>query len=259
MRASLPSAFFAASLLAGLAALTVAFEPPSPGAPARLELISEPAGASVWLDGRELGKTPVNQVPSAGKHKVKFQMAGYAPEELDLTCKAGESQSVHRRLHPLPGTLSIRDVNRVKLCLGPGIPKELKGKGPWKLAPGHYEVTASRDRIPAKPRRIEIKPDGRLEISLDWPALPVVPPLAPPRNAAGSSSPPPVPPAQPYSQPPSAAYVTPRYNNYRPPQPAYRPTEPLFTPIPPSHYEPPPPPPPRSYPGGGEPIFTPLP
>jgi len=146
--------------------------------------------------------------------------------------------------------------------LGPGIPRTLEGKGPWKLAPGRYELTAVRDKIPAKPKRFEVKAGQSLELALDWPALPTspVPSARPPQARIPShasqstfvSGDPPAPPPYHYYQPPRPAY--------RPAaRPVYRaPLEPLFTPIPPGRYDPPPPPAP-SYPSGPEPLFTPLP
>ncbi|MBS2035093.1 PEGA domain-containing protein [bacterium] len=259
MRASLPSILFASSLLGGLAALGVAFESRPEPSQGQLRILSEPSGATVLLDNREVGKTPLIQTPSSGKHTVKLKLDGFIPEESGISYREGESQSLHLRLKPLAGTLVIKDLDKARVHLGPGIPQELEGKGPWKLAPGNYEITAVRGPIPARPRRIEIKAGQNLEVALDWPALPVVPPPLPAvLPPSGQISTPPPPPISSYAPRPPA-YVAPRYNQYQPPRPVYRPSQPLFTPIPPSHDEPPPPPPPRSYPGGGEPIFTPLP
>lgn len=256
MRASLPSVLFAVSLLGGLAVLAGAFEPQADSQTGQLVIVSEPPGATVSMDGRELGKAPLTQFPGKGQHKLLLHLEGYVNQEISLSWKAGESQTVHQRLKPQSGTLSIKDLGEARLRLGPGIPQELKGKGPWKLAPGKYELTAVRGKLPAKPRRLEIKPGESLEVALDWPGLPVMPPQMPALRPPASAGLPVSPSAY---LPPRPAYVAPRYSDYQPPRPVYHPAEPLFTPIPPSHYEPPPPPAPRSYPGGGEPIFTPLP
>jgi hypothetical protein len=253
MRASPSSVLFAVSLLGGLAALACAFEPQSESQPGQLQIVSEPPGATVSIDGVELGKAPLTQFPKAGPHKLSFRLEGYANQEVSLSWKPGGSQAVHQRLKAEDGTLSVRDLNKARLHLGPGIPQELKGPGPWKLAPGKYELTAVRDRLPAKPKRIEIKPGQALEVALDWPALPVMPPQRPElKRPAGTAIA--LPPNSGYL-PPRPAYLAPRYNSYQPTRPAYHPA-PLFTPIPPSRYDPPPP---RTYPGTGDPIFTPLP
>jgi hypothetical protein len=43
--------------------------------PAPLELTSRPAGAQVWLDGRELGRTPLSLLVEPGAHSVQLKAA----------------------------------------------------------------------------------------------------------------------------------------------------------------------------------------
>lgn len=252
MRASLSAFGFTVTLLGGLVALTAAFETKSSAPPASLTILSEPPGAQVLMDGRPIGKAPITLASVRGTHQLAFRLNGYASAE--ATVKEAVTR-VHQRLRPLSASLSIQEAGKARLKLGPGIPRALEGKGPWKLPPGQYELTAVRDKIPAKPKRFELKAGQSLELALDWPALPPLPRL-PSTAPVGSRLPPRLPAPPIYSPPPS--YNAPRYNYYQPPaRPVYRaPAEPLFTPIPPSHYEPPPPP---SYPGGPEPVFTPLP
>ncbi|MBN9420213.1 MAG: PEGA domain-containing protein [Candidatus Eremiobacteraeota bacterium] len=258
MRASLPALVFAVTLLGGLGTLASAFEPKPSEQVGLLSIVSEPAGAQVLLDGKPLGKTPLSQAPIAGSHRLTFRLDGYA--EAERTLESG--QRIHQRLQPLNANLTVKDLDKAKLRLGPGVPRELEGKGPWKLAPGQYELTAVRDKIPARPKRFELKPGQSLEIALDWPSLPAMPPVpvAPPAALPAAVR---LPQAPPLNLP---TYVIPapprpRYNYYTPPRPAYRPPvrqpDPIFTPLPPTRFEPPAPPP--SYPAGPEPVFTPLP
>jgi eukaryotic-like serine/threonine-protein kinase len=44
-----------------------------------LELVSDPAGAEVFLDGNVVGRTPYTAEVSAGKHEVEFRKQGYYP------------------------------------------------------------------------------------------------------------------------------------------------------------------------------------
>ena len=255
MRASLPALGFTVTLLGGLVALGAAFEPKNAAQADLLSIVSEPAGAQLLWDGKVIGKAPLTQPTMRGAHKLTFRLEGYAPADVSVE---QPTQRVHQRLRPLTASLSIKAPGKAKLQLGPGIPRELEGRGPWKLAPGRYELTAVRDKIPAKPQRFELKPGQSLEVALDWPALPTLPMQLPPRLPQPTIAPPALNPST-YS--PLPPQPRPRYNYYQPPapRPVYRaPVEPLFTPIPPARYDPPPAPPP-SYPGGGEPLFTPLP
>lgn len=248
---------FTVTLVGGLAALATAFETKPAGQPGALTIASEPPGAEVLMDGRVIGKTPLTQEPSAGAHRLTFRLPGYETTAASVDWHSEQNQRFHQRLKAQSASLRIQQPGQAKLRLGPGVGRALEGKGPWKLAPGLYELTAVRGKIPAKPQRFELKPGQSLEIALDWPALPALPmarptlPQVQPARLTLPSRPNWVPPPQPQ----------PRYNYYQAPRPVYRPparpAEPLFTPIPPSHSEPPPAPP--SYPGGPEPVFTPLP
>jgi eukaryotic-like serine/threonine-protein kinase len=44
-----------------------------------LELVSDPAGAEVFLDGNVVGRTPYTAEVPAGKHEVEFRKQGYYP------------------------------------------------------------------------------------------------------------------------------------------------------------------------------------
>lgn len=258
MRASFQALIFTIALVGGMGVLGAAFETKTTGqSKSELNIISEPPGAEVLLDGKLLGKTPLTRPSPAGSHRLTFRLAGYAQAEAQLQ----GSQRLHQRLEALPANLQVKDLEKAELRLGPGVPRLLEGKGPWKLAPGRYELTATRDKIPAKPRRFEVKPGQTVEIALDWPTLSLPPaaPTMPPSVPAQPRPEPVLPGYRPSARP--AYQPLPRYNIYSPPRPVYRPPvqrpEPLFTPLPPARFEPPAPPP--SYPAGPEPVFTPLP
>ena len=258
MQASLPAVVFAITLLGGLAVLATAFESQTSPQAGGVQVASEPPQAELILDGKTLGKAPLTLQPARGLHRLEFRLEGYASAEVRLEWKSGEVERVQQRLKPVPATLSVKELNKAKLHLGPGVPQSLNGPGPWKLAPGSYELTASRGKVPAKPKRFELKPGQNLEIALDWPTLPVPRlPMAPPRPRSAPQVQ-----TQNYTHP-SHSYVPPQphYQYYQPPaRPRYRPSrqpEILFTPVPPAHYDPPAPAP--RYPPGPEPVFTPLP
>ena len=256
MQGSLQSVAYAAALALGLAALAGAFAPPKTERVGRLVVQSDPPQAEVWLDGTVQGRTPLTLTPKSGKHRLELRKNGFDPALVSVDVPS--NQSISLRLPAKQATLSLKEVDKAEIQLGPGVPRRLRGQGPWKLSPGSYEVTARRGQILTKPKKFDIKPGQELQISLVWPGLPVAPPLFRPPS--------PTPPAsQPYHTPASQpAYVAPPYTPpsrpyYRPPARPYQPPtrpEPLFTPIPPSQ---PPPPPVYEPPPGDEPLFTPLP
>jgi TonB family protein len=63
--------------------------PPAPAAvPLRIE--TEPVGAAVWVDGANLGQSPVySGLLKPGRHEVRVTQEGYAPAQLTLDIEPG--------------------------------------------------------------------------------------------------------------------------------------------------------------------------
>jgi len=72
--------------------------PAPPPAPARVRvrLVTHPAGATVMLDGKKLGRTPLDETIAAdpGKHVMKLRHRGYATQVLDVNLAADLTQDV---------------------------------------------------------------------------------------------------------------------------------------------------------------------
>jgi TonB family protein len=77
----------------------------SPG----LSVTTTPAGATVWLDGEEVGTTPVflTNVPAAA-HRVKVAAKGYVPTEMTVrTTEEDTSMPIRLVLQPATGALEV--------------------------------------------------------------------------------------------------------------------------------------------------------
>ena len=111
-----------------------------------IDILSEPVGAEVTVNGIVRGKTPVKvtEVPR-GRATVKFRMDGFADETRELAINAGDVQTLSVGLTGLPGTLhlvSVPDGARFY------VNDEARGKGPLAipgLKPGDYTVRAELD------------------------------------------------------------------------------------------------------------------
>jgi hypothetical protein len=76
--------------------------PPLPEAPpplptmVRVQIVSHPSDATVFLDGRKLGKTPLDEAVAAdaAKHVFKLKRKGYAMARLDLELGADVTEEV---------------------------------------------------------------------------------------------------------------------------------------------------------------------
>src|SRR5207302_1742719 len=102
--------------------------------PVSLQLTSRPTGASVWLDGREHGRTPLELPLEPGSHNVVLKSGGMldaeyaiqadsAPRVLDAVLL--RRQPTLLRLRPtLPGAVlsDVRPLSDGQLALALGLP-----------------------------------------------------------------------------------------------------------------------------------------
>jgi TonB family protein len=63
---------------------------------------SSPAGAAVSLDGRSVGTTPTRLDVSAGRHVLRVEQQGYAPQTREIDVVAGRSDAIDLTLEPAP-------------------------------------------------------------------------------------------------------------------------------------------------------------
>src|SRR5215208_2893340 len=113
---------------------------------ATLEVTSRPSGASVWLDGRELGRTPVQLHAPVGAHSVLLQSSDALPAQyaVDLTETGAAVNALLLRRQPsvtrvrstLPGA-NLADVRLLasgELALSLAIPTTQRLQA-WRLNP----------------------------------------------------------------------------------------------------------------------------
>jgi len=108
-----------------------------------IDVMSEPSGAEVTVNGIVKGVTPVKvtDVPK-GRATVKFHLEGFADEIRELAVNAGDQQTLPVVLKGLPGTLHLVSVPDGARFYVNG---EARGKGPLAitgLKPGDYAVRA---------------------------------------------------------------------------------------------------------------------
>ena len=78
------------------------------GSPARLRVESEPKGATVFLDGTEIGKTPTTfESAKAGKRQLTLAYPGYKEWTTEIVLSLGKELTVSATLSPLPPEASF--------------------------------------------------------------------------------------------------------------------------------------------------------
>lgn len=108
-----------------------------------INILSEPSGAEVTVNGIVRGRTPllVRDVPK-GRAVVKFRLEGFKEEVRDLAMQAGDQLTLPVEMQALPGTLHLVSVPEgARFYLG----DEARGRGPIvipSLKPGTYRVRA---------------------------------------------------------------------------------------------------------------------
>ncbi|MDT8446582.1 MAG: PEGA domain-containing protein [bacterium] len=101
-------------------------------------LFSQPFEATVYLDGNRLGTTPLKQNISAGQHRLRLTLSGYAPVEREIRVKPFERNEFQFKL--LPGRDVILEVKPANA--------QVKMDGDV-LLPGGPESVADLDRAAA--------------------------------------------------------------------------------------------------------------
>ncbi|GEM_PF-467584 len=107
---------------------------------------SVPEGATVYLDGRDVGVTPI-QVPKAGagQHTIRVKATLYYDHLEQVDVQADAIIQVMAKLAPSFGSLNIiSDPDGAVVSLN----GQMKGRTPLKineLASGEYEITISKD------------------------------------------------------------------------------------------------------------------
>lgn len=123
-----------------------------------VNVLSDPSGAEVTVNGIVRGTTPilVKEVPR-GRAVVKFRLNGFEDEVRELAINAGDVQTLSVPMKGLPGTLRLTSVPEgARFYLN----DEARGRGPLAipgLRPGEYVVRAEMDGYGTMSKTVSIK------------------------------------------------------------------------------------------------------
>ena len=134
--------------------------PPPPAAPVTgVRIDSDPAGAVIWMDGTESGKSP-RVVPGIrpGHHKVRLSSAGFADAELGIVVPAdGEYPPLHFVLQPIAARVRIDSVP-------PGVAVSVDGEhigmtplDTVLLEPGRHEIRMDHEGLRPWVKEVDAK------------------------------------------------------------------------------------------------------
>lgn len=134
-----------------------------------LHCTSEPAGATVFVDGIERGVTPVDvMIPSSRGVTLKFSLRGYEDATLrDIRMSAGEQQERHVKMQGLPARLTVvTEPENAKVYLDGN---DYLGKSPVQshlVKSGTHEIRAELSGYAPATRTVELPNGGELTENL---------------------------------------------------------------------------------------------
>jgi hypothetical protein len=121
-----------------------------PAERARLTIHSAPAGASVTVDGRAAGETPISLELPPGSHELALAAAGHAAAHKKITLESGIRGLVSIDMMPVPDgrllaptTSPLRSIGWIALAVGVAA----IGGGVYALTQDHQKVTCPAEAI----------------------------------------------------------------------------------------------------------------
>lgn len=134
-----------------------------------LFISSNPEGATVFIDGREVGTTPCTITRlEAGTHNILLKKSQYEPYRTKVTVVEGQTQHVVCHLKILPATLLLKSKPEKAYISFNG---EEIGSTPKRLSPlsphKEYEILLRAPGYRTKSVRISLKPGEEKEMNVE--------------------------------------------------------------------------------------------
>jgi serine/threonine-protein kinase len=185
-----------------------------PAVPEGLRIETRPPGASVWLDGREVGETPLSvKDVLPGPHQVRLSLEGHSPAELAFEVLEGSNPPPLRFV--MPALIAPAEIYSDPPAATVTVDGKEIGETPQKLdlSPGPHEVRLELEGFAPTVKHVEVHPGVRLVLRtrldpapraavLSMPAAPPIPipvvpgalvvfdeTVTPPRRVAGGPAP----------------------------------------------------------------------
>jgi len=104
------------------------------------DLVSDPPGASVYLDGKPAGSSPVRlEKIKAGAHSIRLELSGYDPWSADFNLGVGKTVALVETLRAKPALLALKVVPSGAVVKIDGNP--ISFANPVSLEHGTHELT----------------------------------------------------------------------------------------------------------------------
>ncbi|MCD6360314.1 MAG: PEGA domain-containing protein [Armatimonadetes bacterium] len=137
---------------------------PSPGS---LTLISTPSGARVWLDGREVGNTPLEiSHVTAGNHVLEVTKSGHLTDRRTVEVLPGQAKREVIHLQQLTGLLTVTSLPNGANVLMDGTPLGQTPVTNHRVPVGKHTLVISNSGYQTWRSRISILSEEQTEVSV---------------------------------------------------------------------------------------------
>lgn len=146
---------------------------------ARVRVVTEPPGATLYVDTRERGTyglAPRLLAVPAGTRRIEATLAGHRPATAEVAAVVGQEATVTLRLTPITGALALRASVDAEVAVR-AADGELVAQGPTPfeaaLPPGPYVAEVSAPGYVSRRELVAIEADGRVERDVTLAETPV--------------------------------------------------------------------------------------
>jgi TonB family protein len=166
--------------------------------PRRLRIETAPSGATVWLDGAIVGRSPLELTNvRPGPRQLRILEEGYAPAEVGLELAEGTTAPPLRFvMSPMAAPLSVRSAPDGATVRVDGRAIGMAPIDAVLLGPGLHDLRVEREGFRPQVRRIEARAGEPLRVTVRLEAIVGPEPGPPPAKPRASATPSPAPVAE---------------------------------------------------------------
>lgn len=131
----------------------------------RVEVVTEPPGAQVLLDGRVIGTSPLKTEVAVGIHEMEVLLDDHSPLTRSVRVVAGRQSQVKLRLSQRLATLMVDSTPVLGQIYVDAQHKGTAGE-PIRLPPGEYELEVQAEGYKRRVLQIRLEPEESKVMSL---------------------------------------------------------------------------------------------
>jgi hypothetical protein len=138
-----------------------------------VRIVSSTTGASVTIDGQEVGVVPIRDPIEvrSGEHALQISKRGYTSYNEEIHVRAGQTRDVEIDLLPLSGFLRVRsEQSEVRVF----VDGNFIGNAPveFDLSPGPHSIKASKPGFHDFLREVAAEAGSEIDLAVDLEPLP---------------------------------------------------------------------------------------